>query len=283
MPPAVIVRKARLQLNTYLMYSGANDIIAPFLPVEECNLMFDFAEQTALITGGTRGIGAAIARAFLAAGAKKVIATYGGNDEAAQAFAAEVGDDRLCLEKFDVADVSAVESFFGSFPEKHGTLEILVNNAGIRRDAVLAMMKQEDWQRVIDVNLTGVFNMCKFGVQTMMTEKYGRIINITSPSGKFGFEGQCNYASTKAGLVALTKSLSKEVAKRKITVNCVSPGYIDTELIADLPEDLVKAYKKSIPVKRFGSPDDVAHAVLFMASKESSYITGTTLEVTGGL
>ncbi|MBN2713634.1 MAG: 3-oxoacyl-ACP reductase FabG [Planctomycetes bacterium] len=246
--------------------------------------MYDFTEQTVIVTGGTRGIGRAVSESFLKAGAK-VVATYGGNTEAAEKFVAEQGEakDRSFIEKFDVADYGSVETFFKTFGEKYGTLQILVNNAGIRRDSVLAMMKQEDWQRVIDTNLGGVFNMCKFGVQEMMTERYGRIINITSPSGKFGFEGQCNYASSKAGMVALTKSLSKEVAKRKITVNCVSPGYIDTELLSDLPEDLVKEYKKSVPVKRFGTPEEVAHAILFLAAKESAYITGATIEVTGGL
>ncbi len=246
--------------------------------------MFDFTGQTALVTGGTRGIGRAVSEAFLRAGAK-VIATYGGNDAAAESFRAGQGEvaARLALAKFDVADPAAVEAFFRGYPETHGTLEIVVNNAGIRRDSVLAMMKQEDWQRVIDVNLTGVFTVCKFAVQTMMTARYGRIVNITSPSGKYGFEGQANYAATKAGMIALTKTLSKEVAKRKITVNCVSPGYIDTELLSDLPEELVKAYKTTVPVKRFGTPDEVAHAILFLATREAAYITGATLEVTGGL
>ncbi len=246
--------------------------------------MYDFSGQTALVTGGTRGIGRAVSEAFLKAGAT-VIATYGGNTEAAEAFKEAQGEaaGRVHLAQFDVADAKAAEAFFRAYPDAHGTLEVLVNNAGIRRDAVLAMMSSEDWQRVIDVNLTGAFNLCKFGVQTMMTERYGRIINITSPSGKYGFEGQCNYASSKAGMVALTRSLSKEVAKRKITVNCVSPGYIETDLISDLPDDLVKQYKASVPAKRFGKPEEVAHAVLFLATREAAYITGATVEVTGGL
>ncbi len=244
--------------------------------------MFDFQGQTAIVTGGTRSIGRAVSEALLAAGAK-VIATYVGNDQAATAFKDEIGSENLFIEKFDVSDYSAVEKFFSTFAEKYGNLEILVNNSGIRKDSVLAMMSFEDWQKVIDINLTGVFNMCRFGVREMMTNRYGRIINMTSPSGKFGFEGQANYASSKAGMVALSRSLSKEVAKRKITVNCVSPGFIDTDLIADLPEDLVKQYKSEVPVKRFGKPEEVAHAVLFLASKESAYITGSTLEVTGGL
>lgn len=242
--------------------------------------MFDFSDQTVIVTGGTRGIGGALSAAFLDAGAK-VIATYVGNDEKAASFRdAHAG---VNIEKFDVADYNSVEVFFKAFAEKYGTLQVLVNNAGIRRDSVLAMMKAEDWKQVIDVNLGSIFNMCKFGVQAMMTERYGRIINITSPCGHFGFEGQANYAASKAGMVGLTRSLSKEVAKRRITVNCVSPGFIGTELIDDLPEELVKEYKKMVPVKRFGTVEEVAYSVMCIAAREASYITGTVLEVTGGL
>ena len=246
--------------------------------------MQDFTNQTILITGGTRGIGAAVANAFLRSGAR-VIATYVGNDQRATAFKQEAGKvaDRLFLEKFNVGDYTAVEAFFNAFPEKYGTLQVLVNNAGIRQDSVVGMMSPEAWSRVIQVNLTGTFNMCKFAVQLMLTERYGRIINITSPSGKFGFEGQANYAASKAGQVALTRSLSKEVAKRKITVNCVSPGFIATELLDDLPEELVAAHKKSVPMKRFGEPEEVADAVLYLSSTGASYITGSVLEVSGGL
>jgi 3-oxoacyl-[acyl-carrier protein] reductase len=246
--------------------------------------MYNFSGQTALVTGGTRSIGGAISTALLQSGAR-VVAVYAGNAEKAEAFRAEQAahGDRLFLEKLDVSDYAAVEKFFSAYNDKFGKLEILVNNAGIRRDAIVGMMSCEDWRRVIDVNLTGTFNMCKFGVQQMMSARYGRIINITSPCGHFGFEGQANYAASKAGQVGLTRSLSKETAKRKITVNCVSPGFIDTDLIADLPEDLAKKYKNDVPVKRFGTPEEVAHAVLFLAMKESAYINGATLEVTGGL
>jgi 3-oxoacyl-[acyl-carrier protein] reductase len=144
-------------------------------------------------------------------------------------------------------------------------------------------MKESDWHAVLNVNLSGVFYMCKFAVMSLMRKRYGRIISITSPSGKFGFEGQANYAASKAGLVALTKTLSKEVARRNITVNCVSPGFIATELIQDLPEEQRKAYESTVPVKRFGKPEEVAYCVLFLASREAAYINGSTLEVTGGL
>ena len=160
---------------------------------------------------------------------------------------------------------------------------MLVNNSGIRKDADLAMMKPEDWQKVLDVNLTGAFYMSKLAVHSFMANRYGRIITITSPAGRFGFEGQANYSASKAGQIAMTRSLSKEVASRGITVNCVSPGFIDTEFLADLPEKLRKEYLASIPLKRFGTPDEVAACVLFLASREAGYITGSVLSVEGGL
>ena len=160
---------------------------------------------------------------------------------------------------------------------------MLINNSGIRRDSVLAMMPLDDWQKVLDVNLTGAFNMSKLAVLMFMANRYGRIITITSPSGRFGFEGQANYAASKAGLVAMTRSLSKEVASRGITVNCVSPGLIDTDFIADLPDKLRKEYLAAIPLKRFGTPDEVAASVLFLASRDADYITGSVLSVDGGM
>lgn len=243
--------------------------------------MFDFSNQSVIVTGGTRGIGRAVSEAFLAAGAA-VTALYAGNDDAANAFADEA-DERLVVAKCDVSDIDAVESFFDKFRDEHDALHVLVNNAGIRRDSVLAMMSTENWQRVLDVNLTGAYNMCKFGVQMMMGERYGRIINITSPCGRFGFEGQANYAASKAGIVAMTRSLSKETARRKITANCVSPGFVSTELIGDLPEELAEEYRKMVPMKRFAEPSEIAYSVLFLATDAASYITGATLEITGGL
>lgn len=245
---------------------------------------FDFKGQTALVTGGTRGIGRAISEAFLKAGAK-VIATYRNNDEEADNFkqANTEHAEFLDIYKFDVSDYEAVERFYKEIETKYENFQILVNSSGIRSDSIVGMMKVEDWNRVIDTNLTGTFNLCKLAVQSMMRQRYGRIITLTSPIGKFGFAGQANYAASKAGQVAFTRSLSKEVASRKITVNCVSPGFIDTEFISDLPEEQRKAYKDQIPLKRFGSREDVTYPVLFLASKQASYITGSVLEVTGGL
>jgi 3-oxoacyl-[acyl-carrier protein] reductase len=248
--------------------------------------MLDFKDQVVLVTGGTRGIGAAITTAFLNRGAK-VIATYASNDEAATAFKASLGElaERIDPQKFDVSDHDAVQAYFEGHHEAtyQGKLDVLVNNGGIRRDGLLATMKPEDWSRVLDINLTGCFNMSKFAVLRMMKQRYGRIVNITSPSGKFGFSGQTNYSASKAGQVGLTRSLAKEVARRKITVNCVSPGFIDTELIADLPEELRKEYSSQVPLKRFGLPEEVANCVLFLSSAEASYVTGSVLEVAGGL
>ena len=248
-------------------------------------IRYDFTGQTAVVTGGTRGIGRAIAEAFLAAGAR-VVAVYAGNDAAAAAFKAAHGAhaERLDVRKCDVADYAQAEALFKALDQSCPQgIDILVNNSGIRRDSVLAMMKPEDWRAVLDVNLNGTYNMSKFAVLTMLRKRYGRIINITSPCSHFGFAGQANYAASKAGQIGLTRSLSKEVATRGITVNCVSPGFIGTDLIKDLPDKLRQQYLDQIPLKRFGAVEDVAACVLFLASKEAAYVTGTVLEVTGGL
>jgi 3-oxoacyl-[acyl-carrier protein] reductase len=241
-----------------------------------------FEDQHAIVTGGTRGLGRAMSLAFLAEGAH-VHATYFGNDLAAEALreAAGEGAERLHLAKFDVADHAACAGFWKELEDTE--ISILIANSGIRRDGIVASMSPEDWQAVLDTNLTGGFNMSKFAVLNMMRQRYGRIVFITSPAGRFGFEGQGNYGASKAGQVGLMRSLCKEVAKRKITVNCVSPGFIATELLDDLPEELVAAHKKSVPMKRFGEPEEVADAVLYLSSKGASYITGSVLEVSGGL
>ena len=245
---------------------------------------FDFKGQTALVAGGTRGIGRAISEAFLKAGAK-VVATYLSNDEEAKKFKKANADraNFLDIYQFNVTDYESVENFYKKVEVKYKSFQILVISSGIRSDSIVGMMKAEDWNRVINTNLTGTFNLSKLAVQSMMRQRYGRIITITSPIGKFGFAGQANYAASKAGQVAFTRSLSKEVASRKITVNCVSPGFIDTDFIGDLPEEQRKAYKDQVPLKRFGTPEDVTYPVLFLASKEADYITGSVLDVTGGL
>ncbi len=243
---------------------------------------FDYNDYNVVVTGGTRGIGKAVSESFLKSGAK-VTAVFAGNQVAADAMLKEWAGYPLKTEKLDIGNYSAVEAFFDRFDKENESLEVLVNNAGIRRDGVVGMMPKEDWDQVIETNLTGTFNMSKLGLMKMLQNKYGRIITITSPSGKMGFAGQANYAASKAGQVAFIKSLSKEAARRSITANCVSPGFIDTDLIADLPEEMIKAYKNQVPLKRFGKVEEVASSVLFLASREAAYITGTVLEVTGGL
>jgi len=243
---------------------------------------FEYEEYNVIITGGTRGIGRSITESFLKSGAS-VTAIYAGNTKAAERLVSELKTEKLRIAKVDVSDYNAVQDFFDRYDKNNDSLEVVVNNAGIRRDAVLGMMSPGDWQQVLDINLTGTFNVSKFALMKMLQKKWGRIINITSPSGRLGFPGQANYAASKAGQVALAKSLAKEAGRRSITVNCVSPGFIETELIEDLPPELLKEYKKSVPLKRFGKPDEVATAVLFLASKEASYITGSVLEITGGI
>ena len=246
--------------------------------------MNEFQDQIVLITGATRGIGRGITKAFLESGAL-VIGLYGGNDKAAEIFKEELGmlRDRLELYQCDVSDESKVTALFASVEKQHGCLDILINNAGIRRDSVLALMNAQDWQRVLDVNLTGSYLMAKSAVLLMMKKKYGRIVNITSPVAHLGFAGQANYAASKAGQVAMTKTLAKETAKKKITVNCVSPGFIDTDFISDLPAEQLAAYKKMVPMRRFGKVEEVAHSVLFLCSLQAAYITGAVIEVNGGL
>jgi 3-oxoacyl-[acyl-carrier protein] reductase len=244
--------------------------------------MSQFQDQTVVVTGATRGIGAAIAKAFLAAGAH-VIGTYRGNHESAEAFKASCASDKIELHAFDIANYSDVEAFYSKLDEKGLKIDVLVNNGGIRRDAVAAMMKEDDWRAVIDTNLTGAYQMSKLAIQNMMKQRYGRIVNISSPMSRVGFAGQSNYSASKAGLEGMTRSICKEVASRGITVNCVSPGFIDTELLSDLDESTRKNYSKMVPVRRFGKPEEVAEAVMFMAQKSSAYITGSVLEISGGL
>ena len=246
--------------------------------------MLAFDGKKAVITGATRGIGRAITEALLNAGAT-VVGLYGGDQEAAETMQAACVQhgSRLRLHQLDVSDYQAASDFFTALEAEWDTLDILVNNAGIRRDAVVALMKEEEWRRVLDVNLTGGYIMSKLALPLMLKQKYGRIVFITSPMGHLGFAGQANYAASKAGQVGLMKSLSKEVAKRKITVNCVSPGFIGTDFIDDLPDDQLKAYKKMVPAGRFGTPAEVAEAVLFLASDRAAYINGSVLEITGGL
>ncbi len=246
--------------------------------------MDDFTGQKVVISGATRGIGKAITLAFLERGAT-VIGIYAGNETAANALQNECTDagKRLQLHQCDVSDSKQVDAFFEKVEKEFDTIDILINNAGIRRDKLLALMDMDSWQQVIDINLTGTFTMSRNAVLLMLKQKYGRIINITSPVATLGFAGQTNYGASKAGQIGLTRSLCKETAKKKITVNCVSPGFVDTDLIDNLTDEQVKAYKKMVPMRRFGKVEEIADAVLFLASKNASYITGAVLDINGGL
>src|SRR5690606_37431128 len=227
---------------------------------------FDFKDQVAVVTGGTRGIGRGITLSLLKGGAT-VYATDARNDEAAQAFKLEHAQfgERLQLAKFDVTDTNAVKNFFDGLE----SVDILINNSGIRKDNMLAMMPEDEWSSVLETNLGGTFLMSKYVIPLMMKKRYGRIVNISSIGGRLGLPGQANYAASKAGQEAISKVLSKELGKRGITVNNVLPGFIETELIGDLPEEQVKEYKKQVPLKRFGTVEEVASAVCFLASKNA--------------
>ena len=246
--------------------------------------MNQFTGRNVIVTGATRGIGRGISSAFLKNGAH-VTGIYGSSDETAEKFKRDCNSEGLniSLYKCDVSDHDSVAVFFEDIEQELDTVDILINCAGIRRDGLTALLTREQWQSVIDTNLTGTFNMCKHAVPLMLKQKYGRIINISSPIAHLGFQGQSNYAASKAGQIGLTRSLSKETARKKITVNCVSPGFIATDFIDDLTDEQVSSYKKMVPMRRFGTVEEVADSVLFLASEKASYITGAVLEITGGL
>jgi 3-oxoacyl-[acyl-carrier protein] reductase len=253
------------------------------------NIQFNFSGQHALITGGTRGIGKGIALAFLKAQAH-VIVTYKGNEQARAEMEAELSlgeyaalRDKIEFRRCDVTSPEQVRELFLHIEQRYPSLEILINNAGIRKDAVAALMSFEDWQAVIDTNLTGSFLMSKEAIHCFMKNRYGRIINVSSIAGELGIAGQSNYCATKAAQLAMARSMAKEVAKKNITVNCLSPGFIDTDFIADLPAEQLSEYKSKVPMKRLGKVEDVALTALFLASREAHYITGISLETTGGL
>ena len=244
--------------------------------------MSEFKQRKAVVTGATRGIGRAIADTLLASGCQ-VIGLYGSNHEEAAKFQAQWDENQLRLFCCDVSDLDQVKRTFEKIESDFDSLDILINNAGVRRDAIVALMNAEQWQSVLDINLTGTFNTTKYAIPLMMKQKYGRIITITSPSSYMGIQGQGNYAASKAGQIGFTRTLAKEVARKKITANCVSPGFIQTELIDDLTDEQLSAYKKMVPMRRFGTVGEVVDAVLFLASEKAAYITGSTVEVTGGL
>jgi 3-oxoacyl-[acyl-carrier protein] reductase len=240
------------------------------------------ASPVAFVTGASRGIGRAIASALAAQGMRVIgsATTEAGAAAISQALAAYPGCRGVAL---NVNDVAACEAAIESVSKEHGGLQVLVNNAGITRDNLSMRMKDDDWGAVIDTNLNAVFRLCRAVMRPMMKQRYGRIINITSVVGASGNAGQANYAAAKAGVAGLTRALARELGSRNITVNCVAPGFIATDMTADLAESQKAALLAQIPLGRLGAAEEVAHAVAFLASAQASYITGTELQVNGGM
>lgn len=242
------------------------------------------ANKTALVTGASRGIGRATAIELAKAGAK-VAVNYAGNRAAAEEVVAQIqaAGGQAFMVQADVGDAAAVDAMVKSVVEQFGSIDILVNNAGITRDNLIMRMKEEDWDAVIHTNLKGIFNCTKVVTKLMMKQRYGRIVSMTSVVGVMGNAGQSNYAAAKAGVIGFTKSMAKELASRNITVNAVAPGYISTDMTADLPDQAKADLQSQIPLQRLGNPADVASAVLFLVSPGADYITGQTLHVDGGM
>ena len=238
--------------------------------------------QVALVTGASRGIGAAIAQELAARGLK-VIGTATSDEGAARISAALAAHPGCRGAMLDVNDMAAAEALIDSIVKSEGGLHVLVNNAGITRDTLAMRMKDDDWDAVVDTNLKAVFRMSRAVIRPMMKQRYGRIVNITSVVGASGNPGQANYAAAKAGVAGMTRSLAHELGSRNITVNCVAPGFIATDMTAALPEEQHKALLGQIPLGQLGQPSDIAHAVAYLTSAGAGYVTGQELHVNGGM
>ena len=245
----------------------------------------DSNKRTAIVTGAARGIGREIAISFYKKG-YNVVMNYAGNDKAAEEtirLCKESGDGNIISVKGDVSKEDTARALVDAAMNEFGTIDVVVNNAGITKDTLMAMMKTDDFDRVIDVNLKGAFLLTQKTLKPMMKKRYGRIINISSVVGVHGNAGQVNYAASKAGLIGMTKSIAKELAGRNITVNAVAPGMIATDMTDSLSDKTKDQIKSTIPAGRMGTPDDIANAVLFLADEKSGYITGQVLMVDGGM
>ena len=234
--------------------------------------------RIALVTGGSRGIGAAISVALREQG-RRVIASYAGNREAASAFTAETG---IATVQFDAGDFAACETAVAAITAEHGPIEILVNNAGITRDGTMQRMTRDMWDAVIDTNLGGCFNLCKLTFDGMRAAKFGRVVNIGSINGQAGQYGQVNYAAAKSGIHGFTKALAQEGARFGITVNAIAPGYVDTDMVRAVPEDVLQKIVGRIPVGRLGHAEDIARGVAFLTAEDADFVTGSTLSINGG-
>ena len=242
--------------------------------------MFDLSGKNALVTGASGGIGGEIARALHKAGA--TVTLSGTRLAPLEALAAELGD-RVHVVTCDLSDAASVEALPKAAAEKMGSVDVLVNNAGITRDNLFMRMSDDEWQSVLDVNLTSTFRLCRGVLRGMMKARWGRIVNISSVVGATGNPGQGNYAASKAGMVGMSKSLAAEVASRGITVNCVAPGFITTAMTEKLNEEQKARILTQVPAGRMGEVGEIAAAVLYLASPEAGYVTGTTLHVNGGM
>ncbi|MCP5088758.1 MAG: 3-oxoacyl-[acyl-carrier-protein] reductase [Rhodobacteraceae bacterium] len=242
--------------------------------------MFDLTGKCALVTGASGGIGGAIARGLHQQGA--TVALSGTREGPLNDLATELGE-RAHVCPCNLGDADAVNALAGQATEAMGGIHILVNNAGVTRDNLFMRMKEEEWQTVIDINLTSTMRLMKSVMRPMMKQKWGRIINITSIVGVTGNAGQVNYAASKAGMIGMTKSYAQEIASRGITANCVAPGFIETAMTAELPDTVKETMLGGIPMGRMGAADEIASAVTYLASEEASYVTGQTLHVNGGM
>ncbi|WP_366655181.1 acetoacetyl-CoA reductase [Fodinicurvata sp. EGI_FJ10296] len=234
--------------------------------------------RVALVTGGTRGIGETICTTLKDAG-YTVVANYGGNDERAKAFTERTGIRSV---KFDVSDFDACQAAVGAIEKEFGPIDVLVNNAGITRDATIHKMTYEQWKEVIDTNLGSCFNMCRAVIDNMRERRFGRIVNVGSINGQAGQYGQVNYAAAKSGIHGFTKALAQEGASRGITVNAIAPGYINTDMVRAVPDNVLEKIKARIPVGRLGEASEIARGVLFLVGDDAGFVTGSTLSINGG-